>query len=94
MDLSPVIEEGLTNAEKLKLKSMQKSIEAFKDALDQMQVAIMTMRVALEEVMRLPVVARLQEIENRYNKQAASLDESKKALMDHITKLRHAFPFL
>lgn len=93
-ELSKVSDVRLTSDDEKGLKTLQDQVDAFDEALARVGSAIADLRGSLQEIMAMPVMVRLLEIERRHNINMSIVDDHKRELGEHVTKLRHAFPFL
>lgn len=93
-ELSKITTLTLTDADKAGVATLSDRIDEFETALQGVSDSIDNLKAALRHVMDLPVMLKLMEIEKRHLASMLLVDDHKRILAEHISKLKHAFPFL
>lgn len=84
----------LTAAEGQSIRTLQQNITAIQANLEAVQRSIALLSSTLSEVMALPVVTRLCEMERMAAQQREEVAVHRSELQSHIEKMKMAFPFL
>lgn len=84
----------LSRSEQERIRTLRHSVIGLQGHIQQVVVGLQSLAAALNDVLRLPVIERLCEMEKKAEQQKAEVERQRAQLKSHMDRLARAFPFL